>query len=228
MGRKSKYSYETKLSAVQAYEQNQGSKKSIADRYGVIESTFRGWWMIYQSLGAVGLTETHHNKQWNKEVKLAVINEYLSGVGSLETICKKYNISSSHILRSWIKVYNDSHKELKSTGLGERKPMTKGRKTNFDERLEITQYCIANGRNYGSTMDKYNVSYQQIYLWVKKYDEKGIDGLFDRRGKAKPECQLTESDRLRAENKMLEAKNIELEMENRLLKKLQEVERRRR
>ena len=34
-------------------------------------------------------------------------------------------------------------------------------------------------------------------------------------------------DRLRIENKMLEAKNIELEMEVRLLKKLQEIERRR-
>jgi transposase len=125
-------------------------------------------------------------------------------------------------------VYNDSHKELKSTGLGGRKPMTKGRKTTFDERLEIIQYCIANGRNYGAAMDKYKVSYQQIYLWVKKYNEKGIDGLLDRRGKAKPEFELTKADRLRAENKMLEAKNVELEMENRLLKKMQEVERRRR
>ena len=33
-------------------------------------------------------------------------------------------------------------------------------------------------------------------------------------------------DRLKAEMKMLEAKNIELEMENRLLKKLAEIERR--
>lgn len=228
MGRKTKYTYEIKLSAVQAYEQNQGSKKSIADSFCVNESTFRGWWMIYQSLGAIGLTETHHNKQWNKEVKLVAINEYLSGVGSLETICKKYNISSNHILRSWIKVYNDSHKELKSTGSGGRKPMTKGRKTSFDERLGIIQYCIANSRNYGAAMDKYNVSYQQIYLWMKKYDEKGIDGLIDRRGKAKPECELTEADKLHAENKLLGAKNIELEMEIRLLKKLQEVERRRR
>ena len=143
-------------------------------------------------------------------------------------ICQKYKISSKTILQKWIKVYNDSHKELKSTGSGGRKPMTKGRKTTFDERLEIVQYCIANSRNYGAVMDKYDISYQQIYLWVRKYDEKGIDGLIDRRGKAKPEHELTEMDRVRAEYKMLEAKNIELEMENRLLKKLQEVERRRR
>ena len=63
---------------------------------------------------------------------------------------------------------------------------------------------------------------------MHKYDKDGIDGLVDRRGKAKPEDKLTDMDRLRMENKMLEAKNIELEMENRLLKKLQEIERRRR
>lgn len=63
---------------------------------------------------------------------------------------------------------------------------------------------------------------------MHKYDKDGIDGLVDRRGKAKPEDKLTDMDRLRMENKMLEAKNIELEMENRLLKKIQEIERRRR
>ena len=39
-------------------------------------------------------------------------------------------------------------------------------------------------------------------------------------------AELTDMDRLKAEMKMLEAKNIELEMENRLLKKLAEIERR--
>lgn len=104
--------------------------------------------------------------------------------------------------------------------------MTNGRKTTFDERVEIVQYCISHGKDYGATIEKYNVSYQQIYSWVKKYEAKGIDGLIDKRGKTKPEAELTDMDRLKAEMKMLEAKNIELEMENRLLKKLAEIERR--
>ena len=104
--------------------------------------------------------------------------------------------------------------------------MTKARKTTFDERIEIVKFCIANSKNYGMTMDKFNVSYQQIYLWVRKYEEKGVDGLLDRRGKAKPENELTELDRLKAENKMLAAKNQELQMEIDIIKKLKEVERR--
>ncbi|MGN1115244.1 MAG: hypothetical protein ACI4TH_01605 [Candidatus Ornithomonoglobus sp.] len=64
-----------------------------------------------------------------------------------------------------------------------------------------------------------------MYSWVRKYEDKGIDGLVDRRGKAKPENELTDEDRLKANNKMLEAEIDRLKMENAILKKLQEIER---
>ena len=50
-----------------------------------------------------------------------------------------------------------------------------------------------------------------------------MDGLVDRRGKAKPENELTEAERLRQENRMLQAKLKEKEMEIALLKKLREL-----
>lgn len=226
MGRKSKYSFETKLSAVHAYKNNEGSMRVIAKRFHTNEGTFKKWWMIYTSQGESGLLPSATNKRWDKATKLNAVLDYLNGHGSLKDICKKYKISSHSILKSWIKMYNDSHKELKSTISGGNRRMTNGRKTTFDERVEIVQYCISHGKDYGATIEKYNVSYQQIYSWVKKYEAKGIDGLIDKRGKTKPESELTDMDRLKAEMKMLEAKNIELEMENRLLKKLAEIERR--
>lgn len=73
-------------------------------------------------------------------------------------------------------------------------------------------------------MEKYGVSYQQIYSWVRKYEAKGVAGLTDRRGKAKPEDELTEADGLRMENKILQAKIKDQEMEIKLLKKLKELE----
>ncbi len=106
--------------------------------------------------------------------------------------------------------------------------MTKGRKVTFDEKVDIVKYCIAHNRNYYDTMDKFKVSYQQIYSWIRKYDEKGIEGLIDRRGKVKPESELTDADKLKAKNKLLEAENDRLRLENAILKKLQEIERRRR
>ena len=106
--------------------------------------------------------------------------------------------------------------------------MTKGRKVTFDEKIDIVHFCIANGKDYYAAMDKYNVSYQQVYSWVRKYEQNGADALIDRRGKAKPENELTELDKLRIENKRLAAENHRIEMENAILKKLQEIERRRR
>ena len=52
-----------------------------------------------------------------------------------------------------------------------------------------------------------------------------MEGLTDRRGKAKPEDELTEADRLRMENKILQAKIKDQEMEIAILKKLKELER---
>ena len=51
-----------------------------------------------------------------------------------------------------------------------------------------------------------------------------MEALTDRRGKAKPEDELTETDKLRMENKILQAKIMDQKMEIKLLKKLKELE----
>ena len=69
--------------------------------------------------------------------------------------------------------------------------MAKGRNTTYEERVEIVSYCIANGNDYTAAVEKYGVSYQQVYSWVRKYTEKGAEGLVDKRGKRKPESEMT-------------------------------------
>ena len=68
-------------------------------------------------------------------------------------------------------------------------------------------------------------AYHQVYSWVKKCDKYGINGLNDGRGGRKREDALTDVERLKLQNKMLEAKAKRLEMENELLKKVREIER---
>lgn len=222
-----KVNYEKKLKAVLEYLDGNTTQTAMAKKYGVSIASFQRWIRKYTAEGAEGLKPSVTTKKYSAELKYAAVLDYLSGVASQGEICKKYKISSETQLHRWILWYN-GHKELKDTRSGGNKLMTKARKTTFDERIEIVKYCIANDKNYASTMEKYNVSYQQIYLWVRKYEQNGIDGLIDGRGKSKAETDLTEIDRLKAQNQILEAEKKRLEMEINVLKKLQEVERRRR
>lgn len=164
------------------------------------------------------------NKKYSKELKLQAIQEYQSGKGSLAEICRRNGISSDTRLREWIKWYN-GHKEIRaSRGAGREIYMTKGRKTTQAERVEIVAFCIEHGKDYPLTIQTYGVSYNQIYSWVRKYEERGVDGLADGRGRTKPLEEMSEMERLRAENRLLRARNLDLEMENALIKKLKELE----
>ena len=82
-------------------------------------------------------------------------------------------------------------------------------------------------KDYKGTAARYGCSYSQVFDWVRKYQDKGEEGLQDKRGQRKPENELNETERLQRQVKILESKLKEAEMENELLKKLQEVEGRR-
>ena len=138
------------------------------------------------------------NKKYSKELKQQAVSDYLAGRGSQNDICKKYGIRSKSKLQTWIKKYN-GHEELKSSGTGGNIIMAKGRKTTFEERVEIVQYCIAHDRNYAETAVKYQVSYQQARSYTVKYESGGVEALKDNRGKRKNPDEMNELEKLRAE-----------------------------
>ena len=81
--------------------------------------------------------------------------------------------------------------------------MTKGRETTQAERIAVAKACLANGKNYGEA------------------------ALEDRRGQRKKDQKpRTELEQAQIEIEQLKHKLKMLEMENRLLKKLEEIERR--
>ena len=96
------------------------------------------------------------------------------------------------------------------------------RKTTIDERKEIVNHCIEHNRNYKETAALYNVSYSQVYSWMKKCDNDGEEGLIDKRGHHKLDDELDELERLRRENVRLKRQLEEKEMAVELLKKVKE------
>ena len=157
-------------------------------------------------------------RKYSPEFKIQAIEDYKSGKGNLRNICKKYGIKDHKTLREWISCYNGQKEFRKRSGARGEIFMTKGRKTTQEERSQIVAFCIEHGKDYGLTVETYKVSYQQIYSWVRKYEASGVDGLVDWRGKSKQEDELTEAERLRQENRMLQAMLKDKEMEIALLK----------
>jgi transposase-like protein len=231
MGRKLKVSYEDKIKACEDYLSGTASAREIAERLNLrptSEREVQRWAVRYREYGPESLLPKLKNSSYTREFKINAVEEYLSGNGSLEDICNKYQIPSDYTLRQWIAKYNDL-KELEDY-----KPrpevytkMAYRKKTTQEEREEIVNYCIEHNKDYKGTAALYDVSYSQVYGWVQKYLEKGTDGLTDKRGKRKDESELTEVEKLRRQNKILEARVRELEMESVLLKKVEEIERRR-
>ena len=101
------------------------------------------------------------------------------------------------------------------------------RETTAEERVQIARECIAIGKNYGEIALKYQVSYQQVRTWTLRFEKMGEAGLQDRRGqRKKDQTPRTELEQAQIEIEQLKHKLYLVEMENALLKKLDEVERR--
>jgi len=226
MSRKGKIPGPKRIAAIEKYLCGEDSLNHLATLLDVSFQSIKQWLQTYQSLGPNGLLNTSKNTVYPVELKTAAVKDYLAGDGSHMEICRKYGVKSTSQLRSWILKYN-GHEKSKTSGSGGTPIMTKGRATTYDERVEIVKYCIEHQNNYAETAQKFQVSYQQVYSWINKYLQEGVGALQDRRGKRKPEDEMSEVEKLRAKNKLLEAENKRKQMEIDLLKKLDEIQRRR-
>ena len=224
---KNTYSKDFKYEVIIAYKTRKDTTiKEICSKFQITKYSLMEWVHLFEKYGVKGLEQSKPQKRYSKELKEAAVIDSLSGKYSLYEIVRNYGISSRTTLRKWINKYN-SHRELKDTAKERTNSMTKGRKTTWDERTKIVLYCLGNGKNYQETAEKCEVSYQQVYQWVKKYEDGGDEALKDKRGRKKEEVELTLEEKVKLQMKKLERENERLRAENLFLKKLEEVERRR-
>lgn len=223
---KGKYSPHEMYHIIKDIESGQIGIKGAVRKYGLSKTTLRKWRCRYEAAGSEGFIKRTHNNRYSAELKLQAVQDHLYGGLSQPQVLVKYKIASRNQLRKWINQYN-GHSSLKAYNGGP-KAMTKGRATTFQERIDIVHYCLSQQHDYQKTAEQYKVSYQQVYQWVKKYESGGQEALQDRRGRSKTPEELTETDKQKLAMKKLEYENERLRAENAFLKKLQELERRRR
>lgn len=221
---RSKYSPEFRAMVSQEYIDGEGSVHFLADKYGIGYTTLRGWINEYRIHGISAFCHKT-NRTYSKEFKIKCVEAVRNKEGTVDDIIARYGISSRSILRRWIMEYN-ANRELKDYNPKQGVYMAEARrKTTFEERKEIVSYCISHSRNYKDAAIKYDVSYSQVYSWVKKYDAAGEAGLTDKRGHHKTDDEVDELERLKRENLRLKRQLEERDMVVELLKKVKGFER---
>lgn len=160
--------------------------------------------------------------KFSLEIKLKAVQLYLSGIGS-STIARRLGIKEKTSIQIWIARYQ----EYGVQGLEIRSPRYD---YDGDFKLKVLNWKKQHRASYLQTALRFDISNPgTIANWQRKLKERGVEALFTRRGRAKhmttnhnrqASKQLSELERLKAENRALK-------VENEYLKKLEALVQRR-
>ncbi|MCQ2122533.1 MAG: helix-turn-helix domain-containing protein, partial [Fibrobacter sp.] len=124
-------------------------------------------------------------------------------------------------VRSWVKAYDD-------LGIDGLKHSSFNKEWTAEQRFGLVAKVLA-GDSVANVAKNAHINGGQLYQWVRKYREKGMDGLQLRKGRKptetnmpKKKAKLTQTEQ--EELKLLRERNRYLEAENLYLKKLRALE----
>lgn len=151
--------------------------------------------------------------------KLECVDKYKKGIRVETTPTCKSRRSFLCRVRSWAKAYDD-------LGIDGLKHYSKNKKWTAQKRFELVAKVLA-GNSIAYVTRQAHIDSSQLYQWVRKYNEKGMDGLQCKKGRRTKQIVMekkTKKSKLsiseKEELKLLRERNEYLEMENEFLKKL--------
>ena len=157
--------------------------------------------------------------KYSQEFKLECVNKYKNGEFITLPIGLRSRSSFMRHVRSWVQLFNDLGVEgLKHSSIN--KDWTP------EKRFELVVKVLA-GNSVNDVAKKSHIDSGQLCQWVRRYNEKGMDGLQCKRGRPTKQFVMkkkTKQTKLsiseQEELKLLRERNEYLEMENEYLKKL--------
>lgn len=163
--------------------------------------------------------------KYDWKFKLDCVRKYKDGITDFVPPGQSKSSFLTHV-HMWVKDFNDF-------GIDGLKHSPNNRTWTFEERFNLVAKVLA-GNSINSVSINEHVNPGQLYFWIKKYREKGIDGLkYLKKGKRTKEEQklnMMEKKRIKLtpsekdELKILKERNKYLEAENLYLKKLRALE----
>lgn len=157
--------------------------------------------------------------KYSWEFKLECVNKYKNGELIFIHEDSKKRRNFINLVRIWCTTYD----LFGADGL---KHSSTNRVWTAEERFELVAKVLA-GNSISSVATGANINYGQLYQWLRRYQEKGINGLECKPGRSSKNTTMSKNKRKtklsvseKEELRLLRERNRYLEMENEYLKKL--------
>ena len=161
-----KYSTEFKMKVVKEYLETNISYKNLTNKYSIPnKSIIITWVNAYKSQGYEGLKVKRENIQYTLEFKLNVVNLYLTGEMSYQSLANELKINTPSIIARWVNDFREKGIEgLKSKKRGRPSKMPKSPNKSKDIKIESS----ANITN----IENESLTQAQLKEKIKKLEEK--------------------------------------------------------
>jgi transposase len=154
------------------------------------------------------------NRKHEPAFKLKVIKEHLRGA-SIASIASRWGLSRS-LLTRWVDHYNLS---------GNKGALPKTHEYHSSEfKCKVVKSYLNDGLSLRDCCLNYSIAHEStLHSWVRKYEQSGLDGLREQRGRPKLMKEETPPKKNEPLTRLeeLEQENLYLRAENELLKKLE-------
>lgn len=163
------------------------------------------------------------SRKYSYELKLQIVQEYLKGRLGYGALTKKYDISSSSLVKKWVAQF----REEGPSGLKKRK-LNKHYSLNF--KLNVLRFKQETGASYKDVAIHFNIHEPSIIAnWKRVYESQGAEGLNKPKGRPpimpksnqKPSSKSSNSNTIDNELDQLKKENEYLRIELAYLKKLE-------
>ena len=157
--------------------------------------------------------------KYSWEFKLECVNKYKNGEHISTIGTRRQHNNFMKLVHGWEKIYDD-------LGIDGLKHPSTNKEWTPEERFELVAKVLA-GNSIKSVAKNSYINPGQLYQWIRRYNEKGMDGLQCKQGRPSGQFVMkkkTKKSKLsvseKEELKLLRERNEYLEMENEYLKKL--------
>ena len=161
-----KYSTEFKMKVVKEYLESNISYRSLSDKYCIPSKiVVINWVNAYKSQGYEGLKVKRKNTQYTLEFKLNVVNLYLTGEMSYQSLANDLKINNPSMITRWVNDFREKGIEgLKPKKRGRPSKMPKSQKKSKDTKVNLSTNL--------TKLENDSLTQAQLKEKIKKLEEK--------------------------------------------------------